>query len=190
MPRGAGDDGIESNASVGDDGMFWMAWDDFRKHFVNVDVCAPFLFQPGSTLRSANTLRSRPPRDGLPASAGHDPARYVPPRLVGAAAHENAPWREQRIKSRFTSGPPKAGGAPSQLFASDAFVFEVPPLAQRFTPAQLAAMGPTERAQAGREHVSCLFTLSQLDTRRAAMAHGYVDAGLCLLYTSPSPRDS
>ena len=56
------DDGIDSNESAGDDGMFWMSWEDFRKHFVSVDVCAPYLFQPGSTLQTVGKLQTKPVR--------------------------------------------------------------------------------------------------------------------------------
>ena len=65
--------------------MFWMSFDDFRKHFVSIDVCAPYLVQAGCTLAMASKLKTTPSIAGLPADAGKDPNRYVPPRIRPSA---------------------------------------------------------------------------------------------------------
>lgn len=75
------DDGIDTNDSAGDDGMFWMSFEDFRAHFVSIDVCAPYLFTPGSTLSISSDLKTRPTLEGLPGGDGREPTRCPPHAL-------------------------------------------------------------------------------------------------------------
>ena len=170
------DDGIDSNESAGDDGMFWMSWVDFKAHFISIDVCAPYTLQCGSTLGLPSTLRSIPPTTGLPPSCGRDPKRYVPPR-TRRADHEREIagelWYEQRVKSAFLAESVQPG---ARLRPRDCFLVEVPPLNQR----KDKGVGKWGAIHAKSETVACLLTLSQVDIRRAGMAHGYVDCGLVM----------
>jgi hypothetical protein len=191
------DDGVETNSSVGDDGMFWMCFADFKRSFISMSVCAPHLFQPGSTLSHPSKLQSTPqPSDALHADAKPDSRRYVPPRLDRADG-ELEEWYEVHRKSRFepgaSEGSARSGG--SVLHPAHCFMFEVPPLGERQREgapppaaqvqqeeqrAAAARDGPLRQAHARCERVSCFFTLSQPDTRDSS-AFGYVDVGLTLL---------
>jgi hypothetical protein len=105
--------------------------------------------------------------------------RYVPLTLRKRDEHREL-WHESRVKSRFVGGgvPMREGGvAYERVRPAHAFVLHVPHLGNRTTPEEHATLGPIAKAHTTREHVTVLFTLSQLDTRRAAMAPGYVDAG-------------
>jgi hypothetical protein len=74
------DDGIETNdGDEENDGMFWMSFEDFKRLFASVSVCALHVLQPGSTLANPKTLSKLPETRNLPPNRGSGP-RYVPPR--------------------------------------------------------------------------------------------------------------
>jgi hypothetical protein len=116
----------------------------------------------------------------LPVSMGKgNKGRYVQPRLRRSDEAREY-WHETRIKSRWQSSLADGVAGAERVRPAHAFVVEVGPVSSRHSAGDLARMGAVGGAQATREFATTIFTLSQLDTRRAVMAHGYVDVGMVM----------